>query len=467
MTLEGVLILAGFFIFAGLMIGRILPAILALPCMAAWIALVVQLPLVVYLNTILLAGSMKLGSAMAVVIFGAMFARVIMKTGVSGTIIKKAAELAGDKPLPLALVLTAATAFVFLGMSGLGAVIMVGSITIPIMISAGISPLVACVLLLFGLQTGLLANAANYGTYIGIFGGEVTASYYLPALCISAAVTVVFIVRNVKQPGGSASGPGLLALSGALLKGLLALPVNVIVSLLPQRRPQRKSRFQGLVKKRDRVPAAALLAPALPLVTVFACKGLFVFGKAENGMVDPVAASVLGFILASAYAIVLTRPSQLISIFSGSLVESIKDIAGVLFLFMGIGMLVAVVMNPAVAAVLNPLLAAIIPSGRWAVLLFFAVLAPTALYRGPLNMFGMGAGIAALIVSLNLLPPMVVAGIFLGVQYIQAASDPTNSHNTWIGGFAKVDTAAILKKSLPYTWVMCILMLLYVVMTRW
>lgn len=181
MTLEGVLILAGFFIFAGLMIGRILPAILALPCMAAWIALVVQLPLVVYLNTILLAGSMKLGSAMAVVIFGAMFARVIMKTGVSGTIIKKAAELAGDKPLPLALVLTAATAFVFLGMSGLGAVIMVGSITIPIMISAGISPLVACVLLLFGLQTGLLANAANYGTYIGIFGGEVTASYYLPA----------------------------------------------------------------------------------------------------------------------------------------------------------------------------------------------------------------------------------------------------------------------------------------------
>ena len=104
---------------------------------------------------------------------------------------------------------------------------------------------------------------------------------------------------------------------------------------------------------------------------------------------------------------------------------------------------------------------------RMAWLLFFAVLAPTALYRGPLNMFGMGAGIAALIVSLNLLPPMVVAGIFLGVQYIQAASDPTNSHNTWIGGFAKVDTAAILKKSLPYTWVMCILMLLYVVMTRW
>jgi hypothetical protein len=82
-------------------------------------------------------------------------------------------------------------------------------------------------------------------------------------------------------------------------------------------------------------------------------------------------------------------------------------------------------------------------------------------------MFGMGAGIAVLIVSLDILPPAVVAGAFLGVQYIQGASDPTNSHNTWIGGFANVDTAVILKKSLPYTWAMCILMLLYVAMTRW
>ena len=82
-------------------------------------------------------------------------------------------------------------------------------------------------------------------------------------------------------------------------------------------------------------------------------------------------------------------------------------------------------------------------------------------------MFGMGAGIAALLASLAILPPEVVAGGFLGVQYIQAASDPTNSHNTWIGGFANVDTALILKKTLPYTWGMCLILLLYVVFVRW
>lgn len=465
MTIVGILILVGFLVFAGLMIARILPTLLALPLMAAWIALVVQLPLVVYLNTILLAGSMKLAGAMTVVIFGAMFARTIMKTGVSATIIKKAAELAGDRPLALALVMTAATAFVFLGMSGLGAVIMVGSITIPIMISAGISPLVSCILLLFGLQTGLLANAANYGTYIGIFGGEITASYYFPAFCISAAGTVLFIIRNVKQSTGPVQNDSGWSIMGTLLKGILLLPRDIVHAMLPKK--SSKNRFRGVLKKRERVSSAALLAPAIPLLTVFMFKWLIGFGKAAEGLVDPVAASVLGFIIASLYAILMTRPSQVINIFSGALVEGIKDIAGVLFLFMGIGMLVAAVMDPAVAAVLNPLLAAIVPDSRWTLFLFFAILAPTALYRGPLNMYGMGVGIAILIVSLHILPPVVVAGTFLGVQYIQAASDPTNSHNTWIGGFANVDTTAILKKSLPYTWGMCIVMLLYVAVTQW
>lgn len=466
MTIAGLLILLGFFVFAGLMIAKVLPTLLALPLMAAWVALVVQMSFVVYLNDVLLGGSMKLGNAMAVVIFGAMFARVVMKTGISSTIIKKAAELAGDKPRSIAIIMTLATAFVFLGMSGLGAVIMVGSITLPIMMSAGIEPVVACGLLLLGLQTGLLANAANYGTYIGIFGGEVIASYYLPALCISLVVTAVFIFRSVPPMTESDSGTPAVSVLRSLLGGIVRLPLFLLQALWQQLRCMGQGRQTSLMQKKQRVPTAALLAPAIPLLTVYVLKVSIGFGKSAAGLVDPVAASVLGFFLASVYAIVLTRPSQVVNIFSGALVEGIRDIAGVLFLFMGIGMLVAVVMHPAVSAVLNPVLAAIIPTNRWLFLAFFAVLAPTALYRGPLNMFGMGAGMAVLIVSLDMLPPALIAGAFLAVQYIQGASDPTNSHNTWIGGFAGVDTTALLKGTLPYTWAMCILMLLYVLLTR-
>lgn len=466
--MSGILIIGGFFVFAALMIMKVLPTILALPLMAAWIAFVVQMPLVVYLNNILLAGAMKLGTAMAVVIFGAMFAQVIMKTGISGTIIKKAAELAGDKPRSIAIILSFATMFVFMGMSGLGAAIMVGSIVLPIMMSAGISPLLSSVVFLLAIQTGLLVNAANYGTFIGIFGGEVTMSYYVPAFAISLLVSLVCIFVNIKgSTDKSESGTSFLTILGILLKGIIMLPKNICVSFYEQIAKATTAKSSSLVVKKDNVPAAALLAPILPLVTVYVFRAVVGFGKAAEGHVDPVAASVLGFFLASVYAILLTKPGQLINILAGSITEGIKDVAGVIFLFMGIGMLVAAVMDQTVAKVLNPLLLSIVPTHPWTVFAFFAICAPTALYRGPLNMFGMGVGIAALIGTLHILPGAVVVGTFLAVEYIQGASDPTNSHNTWIGGFTNVDTTEILKKTLPYTWGMCLLLLLYVTLMRW
>ncbi len=484
--MTGWLILGGFFVFAGLMIAKALPALLALPLMAAWIALVAQLPLTVYLNDILLGGAMKLGTAMAVVVFGAMFAQVIMKTGVSAAIIKKAAELAGDKPRTIALALALATIFVFMGMSGLGAVIMVGSIALPIMMSSGIKPLKAAVIFLLAIQTGLVANAASYGVYIGVFGGEAVASYYLPAFVISLAVTLAYIFKHIcpeaaeetmppsAPPAASEprrsfmqTGRQRMGILLRLCRMLLQLPLNILEDLFQQLQLLRHPQTTCLVTKKQKVPGSALLAPLIPLATVYILKALVGFGKAAAGHVDPVAASVLGFFLASLYAIVLTKPGQTINIFAGAVIEGIKDVAGVIFLFMGIGMLVAAVMNPSVSSALHPLLLKLVPTDRWLLLAFFAVLAPTALYRGPLNMYGMGAGIAVLLYSLQVWPPAVIMGIFLGVGYIQGASDPTNSHNTWIAGFTGTDGVEILKKTLPYTWAMCLLMLLYVGLTQW
>ena len=156
MTVSGMLLLGGFVLFAVLMVVRLLPALLALPLMAAWIAWVAGLPFLTWANEVLLGGAMRLSSAIALVVFGSMFARVIQKTGISSAIIKKAAELAGDRPIAIGFLMLAATAFVFMGMSGLGAVLMVGSIALPIMTSSGISPLDAAVILLLGINLGLI-----------------------------------------------------------------------------------------------------------------------------------------------------------------------------------------------------------------------------------------------------------------------------------------------------------------------
>ena len=436
MTVQAALILAIFFIFAGLMIAKKLPTILALPLMAWAMCLAAGMPFSDFINAVVSGGSVKMAGSIAVVVFGAIFARVIMKTGISGAIIKSAAELAGDKPLPIAAVITAAVAFIFLGMNGLGAFIMIGSIAIPIMTSAGIKPVVAASLMLLGMQTGLAANAANYGAFIGIFGGEVVSSFFLPAFAISALVTAAFIIINVRpQRARSAwAVPDAEAVNG---------------------------------KSDKKVPAIALIAPIIPIVTVFLFKAVWGFGAADKGMLDAVGAAIFGFIAASAYAIAVTHPGRIVNIFSGSIVEGIQDIAGVIFLFMGIGMLVSCVTNAAVARHLNPVINSLVPSGKLGALIFFSALSPLALYRGPLNMFGMGAGVAALLVSLKILPAAALAGAFAAVQYVQAVSDPTNSQNVWTAEYCGEETSAILKATLPYTWTMCFAMLLFTIFARW
>lgn len=454
----GVLIILGFVVFAALMATKKLQTLLALPLMAAWVSAVSGLSLPVYLNNVLLGGAMKLGSAMAVVIFGAMFARVIMKTGIADALIKTAAELAGDHPVTIALVMSLATVFVFLGVSGLGAVIMVGSIAIPIMTGAGIKPVDAVVLQLLAMGVGLAANTASYGIWIGIFGGAVIPSYYLPMFTASILLLLSYLFIYVRKPGSGSFGNFIIG----VLKGIISLPCSLYGAVLRALRRKPSS----LIKEKRAVPGAAFLAPLIPVVIVFGSKAVFGFGKAEDGMVDPVAAAVFGFICASLYAAVVVRPEQLVQVFTGALVDGIKDVAGVIFLFMGIGMLVASVMHPQVAAVLNPLLKSVVPESHWALFFFFAVLAPAALYRGPLNMFGMGAGIAVLFVSLGTIPGVVLCGIFLSVGAIQGA-DPTNSQNVWLSGFANVDVNDVLKRMLPFVWLECCVMLLYVTLTQW
>ena len=455
----GVLILLGFVIFAALMAAKKLPALLALPLMAAWVAAAVGISFPVYLNTVLLAGAMKLGSAMTVVVFGAMFARVIMKTGIADAIVKTAAELAGDQPLTLAFALSLATVFVFLGLSGLGAVIMIGSIALPIMTGAGIQPVDAVVLLLLSLGAGLAANTASYGVWIGIFGGETVPAYYLPAFLIAVGQLLLYLLLNVRAPGERLA---LKRVLGSLCRGVLGIPGSFIQALkdVLTREPP------PIIKTRCPVPAAAFLAPLLPLAAVFGARWLFGFGAAETGMVDPVAAAVFGFIFASLYAALLARPDRVLQIFTGALVDGIRDVAGVIFLFMGIGMLVAAVMHPRTAAALNPLLAAAVPSSPWLLFAFFAVLSPAALYRGPLNMYGMGAGIAVLLAALGETPLAVLCGAFIAVGSMQGA-DPTNSQNVWLSGFARVEAGEVLRKMFPYAWGACVIMLLYVTLTRW
>jgi hypothetical protein len=119
-------------------------------------------------------------------------------------------------------------------------------------------------------------------------------------------------------------------------------------------------------------------------------------------------------------------------------------------------MLLLAVTNPMVKELLNPFLLAVIPSNRIIFIIFFAVLAPLSLYRGPLNLFGLGSGIAALVMGLGSLNPLAVMGAFLSAERIQGCGDPTNTQNVWTANFTEVDVNSVTKNLLPYLWAVAV-----------
>ena len=231
-TLQVIVILAIFLAGVALMMTKKMPAILALPCMGILIAVVAGVPFISsdaetqsITSYVIAGGASRLASTIIVTVFGAIFAKVIQKEGISDAIIRKAAELAGDKPVMIALALTAATALIFTAMSGAGPVIMVAQIAITLF--AGIEPIVAASLVLFGLNIGLLFNVSQYQIYVDTIGMDMevikTSSIVMGLICV--VVTVAYILINVNKK--------TVRSTWAMNAGTNSKKVNPVAMLMP------------------------------------------------------------------------------------------------------------------------------------------------------------------------------------------------------------------------------------------
>ena len=415
-TLQVIVILAIFLAGVALMMTKKMPAILALPCMGILIAVVAGVPFISsdaetqsITSYVIAGGASRLASTIIVTVFGAIFAKVIQKEGISDAIIRKAAELAGDKPVMIALALTAATALIFTAMSGAGPVIMVAQIAIPL--SAGIEPIVAASLVLFGLNIGLLFNVSQYQIYVDTIGMDMevikTSSIVMGLICV--VVTVAYILINVNKK--------TVRSTWAMNAGTNSKKVNPV----------------------------AMLMPLLPIVLVF-----FFKWNAETSLVVAIIVTAL-----------ITNPSSSIQVLSSSMVEGIKDVAGVIGLMIGIGILLNGVAAQKTSALMQPIISVILPSNPIMYIVIFTVLSPLALYRGPLNMYGLGSGLANIFLTAGKLSAPAVGMALRSTSVVQCVSDPTNTQNVIVADYAKVDVNDILKSTLPYTMVMALGILIY------
>ena len=425
------LLLLVFLAYAGVMMTRLLPALLALPLMALTFAVTAGFDPPKIMATVVTDGAARLSGHMVLMMLGGVLAELVNRSGITKRVVVAAAELGGEKPFLIGLVLCGVSELLFTVLGGLGSIIMVGSVILPVLLSTGFRPLGAGVLFLMALSFGGILNIANWGLYLNEPTLHLTAGQIMPFGIL------LFVIANV-----------------------------AMVGMLFWETRRRETRYfaQVALPKADGetwlLGPLAYFTPVLPILIIGLPLLLQKLGYAPAPapwwMAIP---PPMAFLLSIGFGFVATyRPGHLKNLVA-SVLEGVQAMAPVLVLIMGIGMLLMVAMDPMVKDPMVKTLDRIFPSNLVMFMLVFGLLAPPlSLYRGPFNMWGMGAGLFAVIASTGLIEPALgVVVLFLSAGQVQGACDPTNTHNVWVANYLKVDVNDLLKQSLLPVWLVAFL----------
>lgn len=441
-----------FLIMAALMYTRRISALLALPIMAITIAAIGGIPPSEILKDVVNAGTLKLHSAYATTMIGAILAELINKHGIAKSMVRFVAEFAGDSPFLLGFMMTLVTALLFSSLGGLGAVIMVGTVVLPVMLSLGISAPTAGGLFLFGINLGGMFNLANWVLYKDVLAIDQhkIVSFVVPFSAIICTVLVAFLTVELRKLSNLKYAFSALAILGLFLWGVASGKLAIFNAAAPSSGPEEASfvpvactlGFMALYacwrnyRKSVDLPALAFLTPAIPLILVL----LFRW--------DIISAFIVGI----TYGVLVTWRRDSINVLTRSIIEGAQSVIPAVILMMGIGMLLCAVMHKTIASALAPLFAAAVPTEPIPYVIGFTLLAPLALYRGPLSLWGMGSGLVALMQTSTKLSGSAIMGMLMSVGQLQGVCDPTNTHNVWIATYLGTDTQVLLKKTMPYVW---------------
>jgi hypothetical protein len=184
-------------------------------------------------------------------------------------------------------------------------------------------------------------------------------------------------------------------------------------------------------------PWYALLTPVVPLVLAL-------------GLEVAILPSMLAGVL---FALVTTtRPRDMNKRLLRTLYGSFEVAAAPIVLFVAIGILLAAVKLPGAVESLEPLVKAVSPQNPVLFVLVFTLLVPLCLYRGPLNVYGLGAGIAGVLIAAGIYPAVAVLGLATSYNQVFGVADPTSTQTVWSAQYAGTTPQQVMLRTLPYVW---------------
>lgn len=348
------------------------------------------------------------GATAVIVIFGSWFGRILIETEIASILIKKTVELSGENALFTTILISVVTSLIFTSTFGAGAVVAIGIIVLPILMSLGVPKPLAVTSYLMSVGSGMFVNIVLFRQMQGIFTDYQYDWNYLQFGFTAMAVQ-------------------------------LAMVILMLVFGLRAKRSYNWAAVAVEIEKPKDIPVYALITPIIP-----------VFLAIFLGW-QPIPA----FIVASLYALTvcgkLPNYKEGTRLITRTFYEGVVDVASLL------GFLFILPMFNVASGVASPFFQAVIgdfvPTSTLVLCVTFALLVPLGLFRGPLTVFGAGSATIGIlqgmgIFSTTLLFPL----IYIPTIAMNLSTCPTQSWNLWALNYSKVGAKEFMRTGVGWAW---------------
>lgn len=352
--------------------------------------------------------ALNYGPTIIYIVFGSWFGRVLVDSGIAGSISAQTERVGRKAPIFATILVVLVTALIFSSAYGVGSVIAIGVILIPILLSIGVPKKVAIPAFTMAIGAPMYINVVLFNQIKAFFPSVSFSGKYLifglAAMGVQLLGVIIFILFNSKS-----------------IK-------NGEIETIDD---SKQATFQ-------KTHPITFIIPVLPVAL-----NMFFHW-------DAIPALLLATIIALLLTGQMKSYKELVAFINKTVSQAINDISGLIIFLMALVMFAgAATMN---VPHFKSMIEVILPSSPLVLAIAIGILAPLALFRGPLHVWGAGAATAAVLAATGTFQPIFLLPLLYTASIMAVSIDLTQSWNTWALTYSKLETKEYLKMGIPVMW---------------
>lgn len=353
------------------------------------------------------------GKTASYIIFGSWFGRVLVDTGIAGSISRQTEKVGKKSPVIATILISLVIALIFTSSYGVGSAIAVGVILLPIMFSMGVPKNIAVTVFTMSIGAAMYVNNVLFVQFQVFFPKVEWGSHYqrfgFVAMGIQMAIVILFILFNAKK---IKNGQAVIIAAEEGVEQIEVSKWTYILPVLPV--------LLSIFAKWDAIPALLI-----SIIIAFLTTGNM-----------------------KSYTIFVTKMNETAK-------HAISDIAGLLIMLFVLTMFQSAAIHA--MSGFTEIFQAILPSSKLVLVIIVAIIAPLSYFRGPLMLYGAGAATAAILVGTGMFDQYFLYGLLVVPSMMGVSACITQSWNLWSVQYAELDTKTFLLTGLPWAWVATVL----------